>query len=264
MYQYNYGMDLKPENNPNVRAAFYTDGSSTMNLDVNGSTSAYVNAKNGQGNLQAYAHFNSNYNGFALINNFNQCYMTADGGYRYLVLDNPSAANWRTAAGNSSADTTIYTVGGSKQVAIGAASSQAYMQFYSNNGSNQMFGFASPTVVQWEGTIFGAYVQMKVNSAEGKFQTSKGSQYAQMFSDLNSCDLSLVSASRSTINASAGSANWSVSLSNGEVNAYWQGGKGQVSIDTSDCKNKYVYLREIDVCIDGEKKKMIILASDPY
>jgi len=264
MYQYNYGMDLKPENNQTVRAAFYTDGSTSMSLDVNGSTSAYINAKNGQGNLQAYAHFNANYNGFALINNFNQCYMTADGGYRYLVLDNGAAANWRTAAGTTSADTTIYTVGGSKQVAIGAANSQAYMQFYSNNGSNQMFGFASNTVVQWEGTIFGAYAQMKVNSAEGKFQTSKGSQYAQMFSDLNSCDLSLVSASRSTINASAGSANWSVSLSNSEANAYWQGGKGQVSINTDDCKNTYVYLREIDVCIDGEKKKMIILASDPY
>lgn len=264
LYQYNYGMDLKPANNQSIRAAFYTDGASTMNLDVNGTTSAYVNAKNAQGNLQAYAHFNSNYNGFALINNFNECYMTADSSYRYLVLQNGAAANWRTAAGNSSADTTIYTNNGSKQVAIGAASSQAYMQFYSNNGSNQMFGFANNTVVQWEGTIFGAYAQMKVNSAEGKFQTSKGSQYAQMFSDLTACDLSLVSSSRSTINASAGSANWSVSLSNGEANAYWQGSKGQVSINTDDCKNKYVYLREIDVCIDGEKKKMIILASDPY
>ena len=264
LYQYNYGMDLKPANNQSIRAAFYTDGASTMNLDVNGTTSAYVNAKNAQGNLQAYAHFNSNYNGFALINNFNECYMTTDGSYRYLILDNGAAANWRTVAGNTSADTTIYTAGGSKQVAIGAASSQAYMQFYSNNGSNQMFGFASNTVVQWEGTIFGAYAQMKVNSAEGKFQTSKGSQYAQMFSDLTACDLSLVSASRSTINASAGSANWSVSLSNGEANAYWQGGNGQVSINTDDCKNKYVSLREIDVCIDGEKKKMIILASEPY
>jgi hypothetical protein len=264
LYQYNYGMDLKPANNQNVRAAFYTDGSTTMNLDVNGTSSAYVNAKNGQGNLQAYAHFNSNYNGFALINNFNECYMTADGGYRYLVLNNDAAANWRTAAGTTSADTTIYTQGGSKQVAIGAANSQAYMQFYSNNGSNQMFGFADNQVVQWEGTIFGAYAQMKVNSAEGKFQTSKGSQYAQMFSDATACDLSLVSASRSTINASAGSANWSVTLSNGEANAYWQGGGGQVSINTDDCKSKYVYLREIDVCIDGEKKKMIILASDPY
>lgn len=264
MYQYNYGMDLKPANSQTVKAAFYTDGSSTMNLDVNGSTSAYVNAKNSQGNLQAYAHFNSNYNGFALINNFNECYMTADSSYRYLILQNGAAANWRTAAGNTSADTTIYTQGGAKQVAIGAASSQAYMQFYSNNGSNQMFGFANNTVVQWEGTIFGAYAQMKVNSAEGKFQTSKGSQYAQMFSDLNSCDLSLVSASKSTINASAGSANWSVTLTNGEANAYWQGGNGQVSINTDDCKNKYVSLREIDVCIDGEKKKMIILASEPY
>jgi hypothetical protein len=190
--------------------------------------------------------------------------MTADSSYRYLILENGAAANWRTAAGNSSADTTIYTVGGSKQVAIGAASSQAYMQFYANNGSNQMFGFASASVVQWEGTIFGAYAQMKINSAEGKFQTSKGSQYAQMFSDINSCDLSLVSASKSTINASAGSANWSVTLANGDANAYWQGSQGQVSINTDDCKNKYVSLREIDVCIDGDKKKMIILASDPY
>jgi hypothetical protein len=138
------------------------------------------------------------------------------------------------------------------------------MQFYANNGSNQMFGYANGTEVQWQGTINGAYAQMKVNSAEGRFQTSKGSQYAQMFSDATKCDLSLVSSSRSTINASAGSANWSVTLANGDTNAYWQGSQGQVSINTDDCKNKYVFLREIDVCIDGEKKKMIILASEPY
>lgn len=264
LYQYQYGVDLKPANNNSIRAAFYTDGTSTFVLDVNGTSSAYVNAKNAAGSLQAYAHFNSNYNGFVLNNQFDTCYMTADGGYRYLILETAYGANWRTAAANTTADTTVYTADGNKQVYYGVSSSQASMQFYSNNGSNQMFGFANNTVVQWEGTIFGAYAQMKVNSAEGKFQTSKGSQYAQMFSDANSCDLSLVSASKSTINASAGSANWSVTLSNGEANAYWQGAKGQVSINTDDCKNKYVYLQEIDVCVKGSAKKMIILASDPY
>jgi hypothetical protein len=264
LYQYQYGVDLKPANNNSIRAAFYTDGTSTFVLDVNGTSSAYVNAKNAAGNLQAYAHFNSNYNGFVLNNQFDTCYMTADGGYRYLILETAYGANWRTAAGNTTADTTVYTADGNKQVYYGVSATQASMQFYSNNGSNQMFGFANNTVVQWEGTIFGAYAQMKVNSAEGKFQTSKGSQYAQMFSDATACDLSLVSASRSTINASAGSANWSVTLSNSEANAYWQGAKGQVSINTDDCKNKYVYLQEIDVCVKGSAKKMIILASDPY
>lgn len=264
LYQYQYGLDLKPANNNSIRAAFYTDGTSTFVLDVNGTSSAYVNAKNTQGNLQAYAHFNSNYNGFVLNNQFDTCYMTADGSFRYLILETAFGANWRTAAGNTTADTTVYTADGNKQVYYGVSSSQASMQFYSNNGSNQMFGLANDSVVQWEGTIFGAYAQMKVNSAEGKFQTSKGSQYAQMFSDLITCDLSLVSSSKSTINASAGSANWSVTLSNGEANAYWQGGNGQVSINTDDCKNKYVYLQEIDVCVKGSAKKMIILASDTY
>lgn len=265
LYQYQYGLDLKPANNQNVRAAFYTDGASLMNLDVNGTTQAYINAKNSQGNLQAYSHFSSSYNGFVLINNFNQCYMTADSSYRYLILESAYGANWRTAAGNSTADTTLFTADGNKQVYFGVSSSQAAMQLYASNGSNQMFGFANQTVVQLETTVMGgSFAQIRTNSAESKFQVSLFSNYGYLVSSSTQSDLSLVSSNRAVINASAGSANWSVTANQGDAIAYWQGQGGQVNIDTSAANNKYIYLREIDVCIDGEKKKMMILASDPY
>lgn len=264
IYQYNLGLDVKVANNNQIRAAFYTDGSSTFALDVNGTSNSYINAKNSNGSLQAYAHFNATYNGFVLNNSFDTCYMTADGQFRYLILETAYGTIWRTAAGNATADTTVYTADGSKQVYYGVNSSQAAMQFYANNGSNQMFGYADQTVVQWQGTINDAFALMRVDSSEGKFQTSKGSNYTYHFSSAIAADLSLVSNSKATINASAGSANWSATLENGETQAYWQGGGGQIDINTEDANNKYIYLREIDVCIDGEKKKMMILASDPY
>lgn len=264
LYQYQYGIDLKVANNNEIRAAFYTDGSTNFNLDVNGTSSAYVNAKNAAGNLQAYAYFNSNYNGFELINQFDTCYMTADGSFRYLILETAYGAMWRTAAGSSTADTTVYTVDGSRQVYFGVNESQASMQFYANNGQNQMFGYADQTVVQWQGNLFDSYALMKSDTSESKFQTSKGSNYTYHFSSAIAAESSLVGSNRSVYNASAGSSNWSVTCENGDVIAYWQGGGGQVSIDTADANSKYIYLREIDVCIDGEKKKMMILASDPY
>jgi hypothetical protein len=264
MYQYQYGIDFKPVQNKNNKVAIYTDGSSSMNLDVAATTTSMLSVRDAQATRYSQVFADPSTNGFKLNRGYSISYMSADNSYRYLILSNPYGANWRTAAGTTSADTTIYTNGGNKQVGMGASSSQAYMQFYSNNGTNQMFGYAGTAVVQWEGTMYGAYAQMKIDGAEGKFQTSKGGAYAYMVSDLNSSELSLVTSSRATINASAGSANWSVTLANGDTNAYWQGTKGQVSINTDDCKNKYVSLREIDVCIDGEKKKMIILASDPY
>jgi hypothetical protein len=244
LYQYAYGIDLKTRGAVSPAVKIYTNQNTLMQLDCIGDVQAGVNATRYDGSIQSYNLVDNSY------------------GYQNIEVNN--GANIRSVAGFDSADTTIYTNGGPKQVAIGADNKQAYMQFYSNNGSNQMFGHADGTEVQWQGTVFGAYAQMKVNSAEGKFQTSKGGAYAYMFSDLNSSELSLVTSSRATINASAGSANWSVTLANGEANAYWQGGNGQVSINTDDCEGQYVSLREIDVCIDGEKKKMIILASEPY
>jgi len=264
LYQYQYGLDLKIANNNEVRAAFYTNGSSTFALDVNATDSAYINAKNAQGNRQAYAHFYSDYNGFVLSNDFQQCYMTADTKYRYLVLQNDTAANWRTAAGNTTADTTVYTVDGQKQVYFGVSNSQSAMQFYAKGGTNQMFGYANESLVQWQGNVSDSYTLMKTDTSESKFQTSKGGNYTYHFSSATAAESSLVSSDRSVYNASAGSANWSVVVEGADVEAFWQGNGGQVDINTDDANNKYIYLREIDVCIDGEKKKMMILASDPY
>jgi hypothetical protein len=190
--------------------------------------------------------------------------MTADGSFRYLILETAFGTNWRTAAGNQTADTTVYTADGSKQVYFGVNSSQASMQFYANNGSNQMFGFANQTVVQWQGNLFDSYALMKSDTSESKFQTSKGSNYAYQFTSAIAAESSLVGANRAVYNASAGSSNWSVTAENGDVIAYWQGGGGQVSIDTNDAKSKFISLKEIDVCVKGSAKKMIILASDPY
>jgi hypothetical protein len=243
LYQYQYGIDLKSYYSDDG-VKIYVNHSSISQCDNIAGTQAGFNAKRYDGTIQSY--------------------MLVDNSYGYQVIEYYNGTQHRSAAGSTTADLTIYNAMGKYQTYMGISSSQAAMQFYANDGQNQMFGYANQTVVQWQGNIYDSYALMKSDASESKFQTSKGSNYTYHFSSAIAAESSLVGANRAVYNASAGNANWSVTCQDGDVIAYWQGRGGQVNIDTADANDKYIYLREIDVCINGEKKKMIILASDPY
>lgn len=189
LYQYNLGLDLKPTNNNDVRAAFYTDGGATFALDVNGTQNAYINAKNSQGLLQAYAHFNNDYNGFVYMNNTKQGYLTADGSYRYLILEDGGNPIWRTVAGANTADTTIQY--NETQVYLGLNSTQAAIG-YRFDGQKLAFGYASNDIIDFRLRYTSASKAFLFSKDdEAKIQVDKGDRYGYMFSDSDESTMTL-------------------------------------------------------------------------
>jgi len=278
LYQYQYGIDLKSKDNSRCKIAIYTDHSSSSNLDIVAPNFSQLSVNDSQARRYSQVFQDNSTNGFKLNRQQSICYMSADDSFRYLILSNSYGANWRTAAGNTTADTTVYTSDGGKQVYYGVNNSQAAIQFYANAGQNQCFGYANSTLVDLRLTQgSSAYAFMQATSSEGKVQVSKGGSYGYMASLGSVTDLEVKAAASSLYGklvagyngeakcqVSQGSSYSFILSSNSHSQAYIADGASQINIDTDDANGKYIYLREIDVCIDGEKKKMIILASDPY
>lgn len=162
LYQYTYGIDLKTRGAASPAVKIYTDQNTIMQLDSIGDVQGGVNAKRYDGSIQSYN--------------------LADGAYGYQNIEINNGCSIRSAAGNSTADTTIYDSSNNKQIDIGISSSQASIG-YRYNPSILAFGYAKSDKVNWALNFNNAaYSFLETKSSEGKVQVSKDALYGYMFS----------------------------------------------------------------------------------
>lgn len=183
-YQYNYGLDLKPTTNKNIKVAIYTNGSTDMNVDIAAQDRAFLSIRDLQAQYYSQVFVEGyGYHGFKLNNGLQFSYMTADKDYRYLVLENAFGTNWRTAAGSNTADTIIYNQDGDRQIYLGINDTQGAIG-YRFDPQKLAFGYASSAEIDFRLNFNGAaFSYLYAKATEGKVQVSQAARYGQMFSD---------------------------------------------------------------------------------